>query len=103
MIQIRNNIFETNSSSVHTLTLCSQEDFNKWKQGKLIWDWSSEELIEPDLIDKYDEFYDEEDYLTYEDFFDGYSNPHVEYMETYTEHKNVDGKDVVAFGYFGHD
>ena len=102
MIQIRNNIFETNSSSVHTLTLCSQEDFNKWAQGKLIWDYGNEELVEPDSIEK-DEFYDEEDYLTYKDFFDGYSNSHVEYMETYTQHKNVDGKDVVAFGYFGHD
>lgn len=101
MIQIRRNIFETNSSSVHTLTLCSQEDFNKWKQGELIWDWDAEELVEPDLIEK-DEYYDEEDYLKYEDFFDGY-NPHVEYMETYVQYKNVDGKDVVAFGYFGHD
>lgn len=101
MIQVRNNIFETNSSSVHTLTLCSQEDFNKWKQGELIWDYGDEELVEPDSIEK-DEFYDEEDYLTYEDFFDGY-NYHVEYMETYVQHKNVDGKDVVAFGYFGYD
>ena len=101
MIQIRQNIFETNSSSVHTLTLCSEKDFNKWKQGELIWDWCGEELVKPDLIEK-DEYYDEEDYLTYEDFFDGY-NTHVEYMETYVEHKNVDGKDVVAFGYFGYD
>lgn len=102
MIQIRQNIFETNSSSVHTLTLCSQEDFNKWKQGELIWDWNAEELVEPDSIKK-DKYYDEDDYLTYEDFFDGYSNPHVEYMETYVEHKNIDGKNIVAFGYFGHD
>ena len=29
MIQIRKNIFETNSSSVHSITICTEEDFQQ--------------------------------------------------------------------------
>lgn len=27
--QIRNNVFETNSSSVHSMTICMKDDFDK--------------------------------------------------------------------------
>lgn len=30
MIQIRAGLFETNSSSVHSLVLCNREDYNAW-------------------------------------------------------------------------
>lgn len=30
MIQIRFNVFETNSSSVHTLTVCTKEQYEAW-------------------------------------------------------------------------
>jgi hypothetical protein len=35
-------VFETNSSSTHTLTICSKDDFDKWKHGEVFWldnDW----------------------------------------------------------------
>lgn len=35
-------MFETNSSSTHTLTICSKDDFDKWKRGEVFWldnDW----------------------------------------------------------------
>lgn len=35
-------MFETNSSSTHTLTICSKDDFDKWKHGEVFWldnDW----------------------------------------------------------------
>ena len=35
MIQIRRNVFETNSSSTHSITLCSVEDYNAWQEGKM--------------------------------------------------------------------
>ena len=35
MKQIRRNIFETNSSSVHSLTLCMEEDYDRWKKGEI--------------------------------------------------------------------
>lgn len=33
--QIRRYVFETNSSSVHSLTMCSGEEFKKWKNGEV--------------------------------------------------------------------
>lgn len=33
--QIRRGLFETNSSSVHTLTICSKKDFDAWRVGFL--------------------------------------------------------------------
>lgn len=35
MKKIRNNTFETNSSSTHSLTICTKEDYKKWENGEL--------------------------------------------------------------------
>ena len=32
---IRRGTFETNSSSTHSITMCSENDFDKWKNGEL--------------------------------------------------------------------
>ena len=43
MIQIRNNIFETNSSSVHSLVICSEDEFNKFYYDELYYyTWTGE-------------------------------------------------------------
>ena len=34
--KVRRGVFETNSSSTHSLTMCSKEDFEKWEAGKLL-------------------------------------------------------------------
>ena len=36
MRQIRQNTFETNSSSTHSLVLCTEDEFNDWKSGKTL-------------------------------------------------------------------
>lgn len=36
--QIRRGVFETNSSSTHSLTMCSEEEFEKWKNGEILFD-----------------------------------------------------------------
>lgn len=36
--QIRYGVFETNSSSTHSLTMCSEEEFEDWKRGKVLFD-----------------------------------------------------------------
>ena len=36
MKQIRRNVFETNSSSTHSLTMCSKSQFEDWKAGKVL-------------------------------------------------------------------
>lgn len=38
MKQIRYNVFETNSSSTHSLILMNETDYDKWVKGELILD-----------------------------------------------------------------
>lgn len=35
MIQIRQSVFETNSSSTHSITMCLKSDYDAWREGKL--------------------------------------------------------------------
>lgn len=35
MIQIRKNVFETNSSSTHSLVMAVQSEFDKWQKGEV--------------------------------------------------------------------
>lgn len=60
--QIRRGVFETNSSSTHSLTMCTQEQFEDWKNGKLLFNvWDDEfvkvnELTDQDRQDAKDEY-----------------------------------------------
>lgn len=57
MIQVRQGVFETNSSSTHSLTMCSEEEFNRWKAGELLFDYYNDcfaEVIELSSEDKED-------------------------------------------------
>ena len=112
--QIRFGVFETNSSSVHSLTMASSEEFNKWNSGELYY-WGGsfytrEECIqelkeEPWFKDvdwgneeKVNEIFSNERILTYEDFFENLE--HETFCDSYT---TASGEEVVAFGYFGFD
>ena len=37
MISVRKNVFETNSSSTHSITMCSENEYDKWKSGELFY------------------------------------------------------------------
>lgn len=94
-IQIRKGVFETNSSSVHTLTMCMDDDYQKWKNGEYVFARWNEKLIPISEANK-DE--DEERYMTYNDYSDYYD------YETYHETFETPNGDIVhAFGYYGHD
>lgn len=94
-IKIRRNVFETNSSSVHSLTFCTDSEFEQWKRGKLIFDdWTDEFVLISDM--KHD--CDEDRYYTYEQFFDNF-----EYETFWDNYTTPSGDKVVAFGYYGHD
>ena len=41
MRQIRKGVFETNSSSTHSITICTQKEFNEFKSGLLVLDWKN--------------------------------------------------------------
>ena len=94
--QIRRGVFETNSSSVHSLTMCTQSDYDRWKDGELIYDYWDNKLIS---IDELDDDYEEERYYTY-DRFDEYAFDYETFEDTFT---TENGDTVVAFGYYGRD
>lgn len=107
--QIRANVFETNSSSVHSLTICSQQDFEKWERGELYFDGWTDKFLEPSKANGA-EIYKEHDYgkISYDkhifkkpnDYFEYYGNNYDVYDDQYV---TPGGETVAAFGYYGYD
>lgn len=46
MYSIRRNVFETNSSSTHSLIICSDKMYNDWKNMKVVYDNDNDEFVE---------------------------------------------------------
>lgn len=116
--QIRCRVFETNSSSTHSLTMCSNEEFEKWKRGEILYwggrnKFATYEEILAELKTAYYSWYDDVDWddedavsdilsdegiNSYSEFF--YDN----YYETYIRrHTTAGGEKIVAFGYCGYN
>jgi hypothetical protein len=117
---IRKGVFETNSSSTHSITLCSKEEYDKWNNGELFLDKSwraekkfitKEEAIEKLKNNKYNSYdnldFDNEEKIveamrkeelyTPEDYFD-------EYLESFeSTYITKSGEEVIAFGQYGYD
>ncbi len=94
--QIRCGVFETNSSMTHSLTICTEQEYNDWVEGKTLLDrWGEKDFIP---VDEVPEDADEWDYVPYEDYnSDGYFE---EYKKCFT---TPNGDKIVAFGYYGYD
>lgn len=132
MIQIRRNVFETNSSSVHSITLCNKSEYDDWKKGKLYMYNSTYKLPSQrshffswgDMIDFIkDNFnsYDDiaylvkakkeendtrfESLLTKYDFFT--FDAFEEFLDSFEYEtasiKTPSGDEVIAFSYYGYD
>ena len=132
MLQMRKNVFETNSSSTHSITMCTQDEYDAWVNGKVLlndgW-WSGDNESEfkdkkfvtreeaEDIIkhDKYHEPTDELSNLN-DDEFDEYCHDmdyglysmdryfENEYLEWFDEkYTTPSGETVVAFGLYGTD
>lgn len=127
MIQIRRNTFETNSSSTHSLVMCTKQDYNKFSNSQLwLVDWSSA----PKPMMTFDEaiqflrnksFMDAEaeetvramyaandtegvsnylrDYDVYD--MDSYDSAHEGLEDFYQELETPSGETVIALGYYG--
>lgn len=98
-VSIRQGVFETNSSSVHTLTMCSDSEYKKWENGELLYGKYSEVFITREEYEANQEKYDsDDDYKSYDDYFNDYD------METYDESYKTPGGEIVhAFGRYGYD
>ena len=102
-LQIRTGLFETNSSSTHSLTMCMKEDWEAFKRGdKLYDDWECCLVNTEDVTSSDDEYaYNDERYYTYEQFeTEIWGNWEENILETFT---TPSGEKIVAFGYAGHD
>ena len=118
MINIRKGSWETNSSSTHSITICTNEQYKSFVNGELYLDNYRDKLITHEeaeerfakfneeyknkygkiLYHEFEDFRESEGIKTYEEWCDeGYLEL---YHETYT---TPNGEEIVAFGKYGYD
>ena len=91
-IQVRYGVFETNSSNVHALVICTKAEYEAFQDGRMLYDRWKDEFVS--LKEKNDDTCD----------YDGFQEYGYEYGETYCEQFTTpSGDKMVAFGYYGHD
>lgn len=119
MRQVRKGIFETNSSSVHTLTIESKKDYEEKekqvREGKAFYDYDGNVITleeaqkeyekykknYPDRNDTFDEWRkDYEELKTYEEYETYLENSDLEHF--YKE-KVIEGVEIIAYGSYGYD
>lgn len=116
--QIRRGVFETNSSSVHSLTMCTESEYDRWESGELLyWEcrdgfYTKEDILKKLKLDKDYIFEDWDDENRVREIF---QREHIYTSEQYFDDKECyfetfcqtcalpTGESVVAFGYYGHD
>ena len=132
MINIRRGAFETNSSSVHSLTFCTDDEFRKFFNGD-VWyvkenwglpdNWKEKNFVTPQeareilmqIAQKEDWDVDVSE-LTNDELLEmsenewfvsfdtlGYCGGEPWYETYYDKYTTPSGETVVAFGYYGHD
>lgn len=90
-VQIRQGVFETNSSSTHSITIVTEKEWDRFVNGELVLDYR-------ELVEVTDENKNDEDFETYEDFSNN------EYLEHYiTYFTTPSGDKMVAFGKYGYN
>ena len=130
MLQVRRNVFETNSSSTHSLCLCTKDEYNKWTDesntslvfyknvGRLIPLSDAKEKIirikqrydDQEEINRINSMSEEELYKFVTDDYYFYSYKMYQDQEDdeateiyYDEFTTPKGDTVVMFGYEGYD
>ena len=114
MKQIRNGVFETNSSSVHSLTMCEADVYDKWCKGTGDYYFDGDDFhTSADVLKEYeenkesytdfDEFLEENDlFKSVDEYYSKYEDEY--YFETFTQtYTTKNGEKVVAFGHYGYD
>lgn len=128
MLQIRRNVFETNSSSTHSITMCSKDDYDRWINGDVYlndgwWSKNNESEYKDKKFVTRDEAidiikcsgrnieYDNECYESFDKYiaeeYEIYTSDEYfenEYLENFYESYTTDsGETVIAFGLYGYD
>jgi len=115
---IRIGVFETNSSSTHSITMCSKDEYKKWSNGEILLNnsyknKSNKFISKEDAINIIKNSYknvdiNDEDNLKELLRDEGIYQSPDEYLgndlETfYEEYTTVNGEVVVAIGKYGYD
>ena len=86
MRQVRRMTFETNSSSTHSITICPQETYEKWCDGRLLFgDWNKD-FLEAEELTSYD----------YEEAKAKYESSKGKYYKSWDELSAEDRKDYTT-------
>ena len=94
MKQIRLGVFETNSSSTHSLTICGKAEFEAWKMGEKYLDAYKDKLV--DKSELTEDKMEDEDYQSFETWNYDYC------LETFIKYYTTEsGDEIVAFGKYG--
>lgn len=95
MKQVRNGVFETNSSSTHSITICTKEEFEKFKAGELMCD-----RYGGGMVPTFEVECDEDGYCA----FDSYDTLGGDWLEIdITPFATPSGDEMVAICTYGHD
>lgn len=101
--QIRRGVYETNSSSTHSLTMCSEEEFEQWKNGELLFDeWGSESFVKANSLSDDDKKYATQDYEIHKDEFskdwsDLSESAKEKYYTKYAKENNIVDEDAKTY------
>ena len=128
MIQIRHNVFETNSSSTHSITMCMKRDYDLWIKDKvwfingydakfLSWDKLIEYITKTQYVDiddietikrdyakgyieRVEDMLADYDIFTYSSWLDKKT---PEFERFHSEFTTPNGETIMSFGYYGAD
>ena len=103
MKNIRRGIFETNSSSTHSICICTAEEYDKFIHGQFYYDILGDELVEKEKVEKErltkGDYFDEERFQTSEGL-----NHYWDGLDRYkTRYTTPSGDNIVVFGAYGYD
>ena len=118
VIKIRRGVFETNSSSTHSITMCTNEEYQKFLKGDLYISECNDKLLsleqikedfeqankkwkenhENDLSENIEQYMDCECIKSYVDWKED------DYLESYiSNYTTPNGEEIIAFGKYGYD
>ena len=108
MIQIRNNVFETNSSSTHSITMCSKETFEAWKKGELLFHYWKEKFensdkLREDIVDEAKQDYESNKNPFMKEWDDLNEEAKTKWIDDYIHDHTDYNSDYRTYGQFMND
>ena len=106
--KIRRGVFETNSSSTHSLTMCSEDEYEEWKKGELLYDRYSENFVSINSLSPEQKLKAASTYQDEKDDFQKNWNELTElaqekYYTKYAKENNLIDEDAITYDEFLRD